>query len=224
MHYTTIDPKKSKIGTHDHALHHHWWPLKVKYSNPRPCTTPPLTQKSQRFEPTTMHYTTIDPQKTKIRTQDHALHHHWWSQKRQRFEPKTMHYTTIDDPRKDKDSNPRPCTTPPLMIPEKTKIRTHDMHYSTIDSPKVKDSNQRPCATPLLTPKRKIQTHDHALHHHWHPKSQRFEPTTMYYTTIDPQRWTIRTHDMHFTTIDPTKSKIRTHDTPPLMSPKRQRF
>jgi hypothetical protein len=39
--------------------------------------TPPLTQQSQRFEPTTMHYTTIDP-------------------KIKRFEPTTMHYTTID--------------------------------------------------------------------------------------------------------------------------------
>jgi hypothetical protein len=67
-------------------------PNAVKDSNPRPCTTPPLTLKvkdsnprhalhhywppqSQRFEPTTiMHYTTIDePEKAKIRTQDHAL-------------------------------------------------------------------------------------------------------------------------------------------------------
>jgi hypothetical protein len=32
---------------------------------------------NQRFEPTTMHYyTTIDPKKSKIRTHDHALHHH----------------------------------------------------------------------------------------------------------------------------------------------------
>jgi hypothetical protein len=54
------------------------------------------------------------------------------------FEPTTMHYTTIDPP-KDKNTNPRPSTTPPLMPPEKTKIRTHDMHYITIDSQKVKD-------------------------------------------------------------------------------------
>jgi hypothetical protein len=60
MHYITIDPKKSKIGTHDHALHHHWRPPKrqirtldmhytnidshkVKDSNPGPYTIPPLT-------------------------------------------------------------------------------------------------------------------------------------------------------------------------------------
>jgi hypothetical protein len=69
-----------------------------------------------------MHYTTIDPQKKKNRTQQ---------------------YTTIDDPRKDKhdkDSNPLPCATP-LMTPEKTNIRAHDMRYTTIDSRKVKDSN-----------------------------------------------------------------------------------
>jgi hypothetical protein len=87
MHYTTIDPKKPKIRTEDHALHHHW-PQEAKDSNRRPCTTPPLTPKSQRFEQKTMHYTTIDPKKSKIRTEDHALHNHW--------------------PRKVKDSNPRP--------------------------------------------------------------------------------------------------------------------
>jgi hypothetical protein len=83
MHYTTIDPQDS---------------------NPRPCTTPLLTPKSQRFEPKTMHYTTIDPQifqpttmhyttidskKTKIWTQDHALHHHWYPLI-QRFEPQII--------------------------------------------------------------------------------------------------------------------------------------
>jgi hypothetical protein len=52
-------PKKSKILTDDHALLHHHWP------------------KNQRFELTTMHYTTFDPQKSKIRTHGHALHHHW---------------------------------------------------------------------------------------------------------------------------------------------------
>jgi hypothetical protein len=73
MHYTTIDP------------------YKVKDSNPRPSTTPPLTPKMSK----TMHYTTIDSQKD-------VLQHHWHPQ-RQIFEPTTMHYTTI--PQKVKDSN-----------------------------------------------------------------------------------------------------------------------
>jgi hypothetical protein len=77
-----------KIRTHNHALHLHW-PQKVNDWNPRPRTTPRLTPKCQRLEPTTMHYTTIDPgQKSKIRAHDHALHHHWFP-KRQIFEPKT---------------------------------------------------------------------------------------------------------------------------------------
>jgi hypothetical protein len=41
MHYTSIDPKKAK-----------------------------------RFDQKAMLYTTTDPQKLKIRTHDHALHHH----------------------------------------------------------------------------------------------------------------------------------------------------
>jgi hypothetical protein len=76
------------------------------------------------------------------------------------------------------------------------KIRTHDMHYTTIDSQKVNDSNQRPCTTPPLTPKMsrfkpttmhnttiddprkdKYSNPRHALHHHWLPQSQRFEPS-----------------------------------------------
>jgi hypothetical protein len=136
MHYTTIDPKKSKIGTHDHALHHHWWPPKrqrfepmtcthytkhwlpqnAKYSNPRPCTTQPLIPKRQKFEPKTIHYTTIDdPRKDKDSNPRHALHHHWLP-KSQRFEPTTMHYTTNDEP-------------------EKTKIRTQDHAlHNTIDN------------------------------------------------------------------------------------------
>jgi hypothetical protein len=111
MHYTTIDPPK------------------VKDSNPRPCTTSPLTPKCQIFEPTTMQYTTIDP-------------------KRQKFEPKSMHYTTIADPRKDKDSNPRhalhntttdsqkvedsnprPYTTPPVT-PKCQRFEPTTMHYT----------------------------------------------------------------------------------------------
>jgi hypothetical protein len=83
MHYTTIDPKK------------------VRESTTRPCTTPPLT-----------------PQNTKIRTHDHALHH--WPPKRQRFEPTTMHYTTNDPKSKRfEPTNPRPCTTPPFT-PQKS--------------------------------------------------------------------------------------------------------
>jgi hypothetical protein len=104
IHYTTIDIQKSKIRTHDHALHHQWlqnskikthdhalhyhWPPKSLDSNPRPSIYTTIT--------------TIDLQKSKIRAQDHALRHHWPS-KRQRFEPTTMHspacttdYTTID--------------------------------------------------------------------------------------------------------------------------------
>jgi hypothetical protein len=52
----------------------------VQDSNPRPCTrhhhSPLLTPKNQRFEPTTMHYCTIDPkiQRFKPTMHYHALH------------------------------------------------------------------------------------------------------------------------------------------------------
>jgi hypothetical protein len=99
MHYITIDIQK------------------VKDSNPRPCTTPTLTTKRQRFEPMTVHYTTNDPQKSKIRTHKPTMHYappftpknykirtqdhrSPVTSKSKRFEPKTMHYTTID-PQKD---------------------------------------------------------------------------------------------------------------------------
>jgi hypothetical protein len=136
MHYTTKSkiwtqalhyhwpPKKSKILTHDHALHHHW-PQKVKHSNPRPCTTPPLS-----------------PKKSNIRTHDHALHHHW-------------------PPKKSKDLKPRPLT-------QTSKIRTLNMHYTTIEPHKVKVLNPRPCTTPSLMS----------------PKRQRFEPKTMHYAPL----------------------------------------
>jgi hypothetical protein len=128
---------KAKIRTHDHALHHNW-PSKRQDSNPRPCTTPPLTPKRQRFEHTTMHYT-IDPKKAKVRTHDHALHHQWppkvkdsnpqthhalhhWPPKSLRFEPKTI---DLQWPPKVKD--PRPCTTPPLTL-KKTRFEPKTMH------------------------------------------------------------------------------------------------
>jgi hypothetical protein len=74
MHYTTIDPKKSKIGTHDYALHHHWSP-KDKNLNPRPCATPPfMTPEKTKIQTHDMHYTTIDSQKVKDSNPRHALH------------------------------------------------------------------------------------------------------------------------------------------------------
>jgi hypothetical protein len=72
-----------------------------------------------------------------------------------------MHYSTIGH-QKDKDSNPRPCTTP--LTPKKAKIRTHDHALHHHWPPKVKDSN------PIK--KTKIRTQDHAL-------------PGMHYTTID---------------------------------------
>jgi hypothetical protein len=67
-----------------------------------------------------------------------------------------------------KDSNPWPCTIPPLT-PKCQRLEPTPKHYTTIDDPrKDKDSN------PGL-----------ALHQHWLPQSQRFEPRTMHYTTID---------------------------------------
>jgi hypothetical protein len=81
------------------------------------CTTSPLTPNSKWFEPKTMQYTTIDPEKDKDSNPRHALHHHW-PQERQRFEPTTMHYTTID---------------PISQIFEPTT-----MHYTTIDPRKVR--------------------------------------------------------------------------------------
>jgi hypothetical protein len=223
MHDTNIDSHKVKDSKPGPCITPPLIPQKVKDSNPWSCTTPPLTPKSQRFEPTTMHYTTIDPPKCQI------------------FEPMTMHYTTIDPP-KDKNSNPRPCTAPPLMTSEKTnmtKIQTHDHALHHWWPPKRQIFKPTTCTTPPLTPtKSKIWTQGHALHHHWPPKSQRFyhalhhhwlpkchkdsnprpltqtskirTPTIIHYTTIDPQRWKIWTHDVHYTTIDPHKVKIRT--------------
>jgi hypothetical protein len=78
--------------THDHALLHHHCP------------------KSQRFEPTAMHYTTIDPQKVRYSTTRPCTTPPLTA-KNSRFEPTTMHYTTIDI-QNVKDSNPRPCTSP----------------------------------------------------------------------------------------------------------------
>jgi hypothetical protein len=64
-----------------------------KDSNPRPCTTPPLTPKRQKFEPKTMHYTTIDDPRKDKHDEDsnpwHALHHHWLPQS-QKFKPRTI--------------------------------------------------------------------------------------------------------------------------------------
>jgi hypothetical protein len=73
------ETRPSQIRTHDHALHH--WPQKGKYSNPWPCTTPPMTPKSQRFEPKTIDLqwppkvkdSIPRPCEDKIRTQNDAL-------------------------------------------------------------------------------------------------------------------------------------------------------
>jgi hypothetical protein len=81
-HYTTIDPKRQRFDTgdsnprpcalHQHSpkkwkpsrtqvhAHHHWPPIKLKDSNPRSCALHHHSPKSQRFEPKTMHYTTIN--------------------------------------------------------------------------------------------------------------------------------------------------------------------
>jgi hypothetical protein len=204
------------------ALRHHW-PQKAKDSNPRPCTTPPLTPKSKRFEPTTMHYATMNPKKVKDSKprpcttptltpkcqifEPTNMHYATIAPKRQRFEPTTMHYTTID--------------------PQKSKIRTHDHALHHHWSQNVKYSNPRPCTTPPLTPKKsKIRTHDHALHHYWPPKSQRFEPQTMHYTTSPPPSHWFEPTTMHYTTIDPQKDEVsnpRPCTTPPL-TPKSRRF
>jgi hypothetical protein len=75
MHYTTIDdPRKDKDSNPRHALHNHWIP------------------KSQRFEPTPMHYTTIDPKMSKIRTHDNALHHHWSQKIKIRTQDHALHH------------------------------------------------------------------------------------------------------------------------------------
>jgi hypothetical protein len=60
------------------------------------------------------------------------------------------------------------------------------LHYTTIDPKKAKIRTQDHNAT-IDPQKSTIRTHDHALHHHWPPKRQRFEPTTMHYATI-PQK------------------------------------
>jgi hypothetical protein len=73
----------------------------------------------QRFEPTTMHFTTIDHALTTILTP-----------KRQRFEPTAMHFTTID-PQKDKDSKTRPCTAP--LTQKRQKFEPMTMHSLDFD-------------------------------------------------------------------------------------------
>jgi hypothetical protein len=155
MHYTTIDdPRKDKHSNPRYALHHHWLP------------------KSQRFEPTTMHYTTIDPQNVKIRANENALHLHW--------------------PPKDKNSNPRPRIMPPLMTPVKTNIwqrfgEPMTMHYHIWWPPKRQIFEPTTCTAPPLTPtKSKIRTQDHAQHHHRPLKSKTFEPTTMHTPPLTP--------------------------------------
>jgi hypothetical protein len=70
MRYTTIDPHKDKAGFEHTAICMHYTidPKKGKDSNP------PMTRQKSNIRThklTTMHYTTIDLQKSKIRTQDH---------------------------------------------------------------------------------------------------------------------------------------------------------
>jgi hypothetical protein len=117
-----------------------WLPKKSRVY-PWLCTTPPLTPKSQIFEPTTMHYSsTIDPQN---------IH----------FEPTTMHYTTITP------KNPRPLTQT-----SKIRAHDHALHHHSL-TPKGEWFEPTTCTTSPLTPtKSKIRTHDHALiHHYWQP-------------------------------------------------------
>jgi hypothetical protein len=147
MHYTTIDPQKVSDSTtrastnttpltskkSNHALHHHWRPSLNHW--------PP---KRQRFEHTTMHYTTIDPQKSMIRT----------------YKPTTMHYTTTNWPPKVKDSNPRPSnyTTITTIDLQNSKIQTqnHALHHhwpSKRQRFEPKTMHSSTCTTPLLTTK-----------------------------------------------------------------------
>jgi hypothetical protein len=165
--------------------------------------------KSQRFEPTTMHYTTIDPRKSKIRTHDHALHHHWPSKMSNiRTHDHALHNNWSQ---KTKNSNPTPCTTPPLMTPEKIKIQTHDMwlHHHWLSKIQAHNHALHHHWPPKMS--LKIRTHDHALHHHWPPKSQRFKPTTIDPNIKDSNPWPCTTpplmsqkrpRTMHYTTID----------------------
>jgi hypothetical protein len=92
------------------------------------CHWPP---KSQRFETKTMHYTTIDT--PKFRTHDHSLHHHW--------------------PQKYKDSNQRPCTTPPLIPlrqrfePQIIRTASRMKYNSCVDSVSLCRITDRPDCT-----------------------------------------------------------------------------
>jgi hypothetical protein len=88
--------------------------------------------------PRKYYYLPLTPKKSKIRTQDHALHYHW-PQKIPTHDHALHHHW----PQKDKDSNPTSCTTPPLAL-----------------TPKV--STPRPCTTPPLIPtKTRIRTPNH---------------------------------------------------------------
>jgi hypothetical protein len=49
----------------------------------------------QRFEPTTMHYTTIDWPPPKSQFEPTSKHSPPLTPKSQRFKPKAMHYTTL---------------------------------------------------------------------------------------------------------------------------------
>jgi hypothetical protein len=184
---TTSDPQNQKIRTHDHALLHHHWHKKVKDSNPRPCTTPPLTPKFKDSNPRS-----TGPPNVNSNPYGNAPHHHW-PPKSQRFDYKTMHYITTN--------------------PKKLRFEPTTMHYITIDIQKVKDSNPRPCTTPPLTTKKtKIRTHDHALHHHWPQKSkiQTYKPTTMHYIytpSFTPRKSKIRTQDHRWSTPPLTQFK-----------------
>jgi hypothetical protein len=81
----TVAGRRNFVRRH---IHHNY------FQNPRPCTTPPLT-----------------PKKSKIRTHDHALHHHWPPKNQIRTHDHALHHHWLP---KVKDSNPRPWTTPPL--------------------------------------------------------------------------------------------------------------
>jgi hypothetical protein len=61
QYYTTIDPKKSERFEATTIMYYYYttinWPPKSQFELIT-MHSPPLTHKSQRFEPTAMHYTT----------------------------------------------------------------------------------------------------------------------------------------------------------------------
>jgi hypothetical protein len=130
--------------------------------------SPPLTPKCQRFEPTAMHYTTIDSKNVRDSTTRPCTTPPL-TPKNERFKHTTMHYT---------------------IEPKKAKIRTHDhaLHHQWPTNVRDLNPQTHDHALHHYWPPKSL-SFDHALHHHWPSKRQDSNPRpctpSMHYTTIE---------------------------------------